>query len=373
LKGAIFDFDGPIFPGRKAAREALEATYDRFATDVGRPQQSMASAPLFPPKQMIAAAYAEFDLPRDRLGEIRAYYSEQLMRAERDLQVAPDVITLLEELSAKGHKLAILSGRRTASVTELLKRLGLLERFTAVCGSDSVSGNKLDPAAVPTIACRLGLETADLVLVGDSDTDYWAAQRASIPYYHVSWSGEPTSDAHVQANEVTSSVADLSAILNSNETLFPYVKSALPAPLVEAIRLREFSFFAGAGVSVPSGLGGWADHYLPLLRNLGAGSLVGDHTLPEMTQLLSTDPANASTLFDQFRESFRLSTRRANPYRRVGRGGAYRPASARSLKRLVQFSRKPLSYVGRADWRRVGSYSRDEVDQPHEAEVCDEA
>jgi hypothetical protein len=40
---------------------------------------------------------------------------------------------------------------------------------------------------------------------------------------------------------------------------------------------------------------------------------------------------------------------------RVGRGGAYRPASARSLKRLVQFSRKPLSYVGRADWRRLDS------------------
>jgi phosphoglycolate phosphatase-like HAD superfamily hydrolase len=233
---------------------------------------------------MIAAAYAEFDLPRDRLGEIRAYYSEQLMRAERDLQVAPDVITLLEELSVKGHKLAILSGRRTASVTELLKLLGLLERFTAVCGSDSVSGNKLDPATVPTIVCHFGLETADLVLVGDSDTDYWAAQRASIPYYHVSWSGEPTSDAHVQTNEVASSVADLSAILNSNEALFPYIRSALPTPLVEAIRLREFSFFAGAGVSVPSGLGGWADHYLPLLRNLGAGSLVGDHTLPEMTQ-----------------------------------------------------------------------------------------
>src|SRR5215472_16166007 len=39
---------------------------------------------------------------------------------------------------------------------------------------------------------------------------------------------------------------------------------------------------------------------------------------------------------------------------RVGRGGADRPASARSLKRLVQFSRKPLSYVGRANWRRLG-------------------
>jgi hypothetical protein len=30
------------------------------------------------------------------------------------------------------------------------------------------------------------------------------------------------------------------------------------------------------------------------------------------------------------------------------------PASARSLKRLVQFSRKPLSYVGCAGLRRLG-------------------
>ena len=53
-----------------------------------------------------------------------------------------------------------------------------------------------------------------------------------------------------------------------------------------------------------------------------------------------------------------------------GRGGAYRPASARSLKRLVQFSRKPLSYVGRADWRKVAvDTPGTRLDQPHEAEV----
>ena len=50
-----------------------------------------------------------------------------------------------------------------------------------------------------------------------------------------------------------------------------------------------------------------------------------------------------------------------------------RPASARSLKRLVQFSRKPLSCVG-AGWRRwEHSYARHEADQTHEPEVCDQA
>jgi phosphoglycolate phosphatase-like HAD superfamily hydrolase len=104
VKAAIFDFDGPIFPGRRAACAALDATYDRFAASVGRPQQSMAAAPLFAPKQMIAAAYAEFDLSHDRLDEIRAYYSEQLTLAERELVVAPDMITLLDELLARGPK-----------------------------------------------------------------------------------------------------------------------------------------------------------------------------------------------------------------------------------------------------------------------------
>ncbi len=314
MKAAIFDFDGPIFPGRKAAWAALSATYDQFATSVGRPRQSMASAPLFAPTQMIAAAYTEFEPSRDRLNEIRAYYAEQLTRAERELIVEPDVMKLLDELLARGRKLAILSGRATTEVIELLKHLGLFERFAVISGSDDAPAHKLDPATIPMIASRLGLEPRDLVLVGDSDADYWAARKAGIPYYHVTWTGEPTGEAHAHANAIASSVADLSAILKSDEPLGPHASGALPAPLLEAIRLRELSFFAGAGVSVPSGVGGWGEHYLPLLRNFGVGSLVENHTLPETVQLLSTDPAVASALFDRFRDSFRLPNKQANAY-----------------------------------------------------------
>jgi hypothetical protein len=56
MNGIIFDFDGPIYAGRKAAFGALDATYNQFEASIGRPRQSMANAPLFPPNQMIGAA-----------------------------------------------------------------------------------------------------------------------------------------------------------------------------------------------------------------------------------------------------------------------------------------------------------------------------
>ena len=75
----------------------------------------MANAPLFPPNQMIGAAYPEFELAPERLLKVREHYSVQLKEAERQLEVSRDVITLLDELRGRAFKLAILSGRTTAT------------------------------------------------------------------------------------------------------------------------------------------------------------------------------------------------------------------------------------------------------------------
>jgi phosphoglycolate phosphatase-like HAD superfamily hydrolase len=314
VKAVIFDFDGPIFDGRKAAQTALSVTYEEFATSVGRPRQTLASAPLFAPPQMIAAAYAEFDLPREKLDEIRKFYVGQLIRTEHESIVPSSVIGLLDGLLSCGRKLAILSGRTTDNVTELLKYLGLFDRFAAIFGSDGSQTYKLDPKTVPEIAARLGLQARDLLLVGDSDIDYRAAQTASIPYYHAAWTGEPTGEAHLHADAIASSVADLALVLDGAEPLGTTASAALPESLLDAVRLGEFSVFAGAGASVPSGIGGWGDHYLPILRNFCTQSLIETHTFPETVQLVSSEPSDASALFDRFRDSFRPPDKRANVY-----------------------------------------------------------
>ncbi len=316
MKGVVFDFDGPLFPGRKAARTALHATYDHFAQLVGRPRQTMTTAPLYPPSCMIDAAYAEFDLPRDRLSEIRAYYSEQVRSAERALAVAVDaeVVRLLDGLVARGCRLAVLTSRSNTNVNELLKHLGLSNRFKLVVGSNGDPNEKLDPAMFPKIAKQLSLQVGDLVLVGDSDTDCNAAQTAGIPYFHVAWSGEPTSDAQTRATAVANSVGDLEAIFSDDKPLETYRETVLPPQLVDAIRAGAHSFFAGAGASVPSGIGDWATHYLPLLRSLGAGSLLGPYSLPQILQLLCTSLQDESRIFDAFRNSFRLPGKKPNAY-----------------------------------------------------------
>ena len=131
----------------------------------------------------------------------------------------------------------------------------------------------------------------------------------------MAWSGEPTSKAHIRATAVANSVGDLEAIFSDDKPLETYLPTVLPSQLLEAIQAEAVSFFAGAGVSVPSGIGGWTDHYVPLLRKLGAGALLGGaYPLPEILQLLCTSPQDESRIFDGFRDSFRMSGKKANVY-----------------------------------------------------------
>src|SRR5206468_7855285 len=133
--------------------------------------------------------------------------------------------------------------------------------------------------------------------------------------YHVAWSEEPASVAHARANAVATSVAELSTLLQEDEPLSSHSSATLPAQLLQAIPLQELSFYAGAGVSVPSGVGSWAGHYLPVLQqHFPLSSLLGDRPFPETLQLLATDQAAAFQLFQQFRTSFRLPDKRANAY-----------------------------------------------------------
>ncbi len=66
-------------------------------------------------------------------------------------------------------------------------------------------------------------------------------------------------------------------------------------------------------MSVPSGIGGWDAHYVPLLRDLDAGPYLADHDLPEILQLFASDELRARSIFDVFRHSF-YNKGEPNPY-----------------------------------------------------------
>lgn len=310
-RAIVFDFDGPIFDGRGAARRALARTHEVHPA----PAAPHHAFPLARPAQVIAFLYAEAALAPERLAEICAHYSAALEDEESRLDVSDTVRSMLAELRDTGLRLAILSSRREAELRHHLDRLGLADRFDAVAGRDSLGLAKPDPGALVALAAKLKVEPSEIVLVGDSDADFATADGAGAVYYHAAWTGEPCAVAATHPNTVVvPDAAECRTLLTTRDTAGTTARRSLPADLEQALRDGALSFYAGAGVSVPSGLGGWMGHYLPRLVALGGRSLTDGMELPDCLQLLASSPSGAKAVFDAFRKSFTRPDIQPNAY-----------------------------------------------------------
>jgi phosphoglycolate phosphatase len=93
--------------------------------------------------------------------------------------VYPNLLTLLDNLKASGHKLAVCTNKPEAPARTILQMLEIEHYFDVVVGGDTLAVKKPDP--VPLFECLklMGVETC--LYVGDSDVDAQTADRAKMP------------------------------------------------------------------------------------------------------------------------------------------------------------------------------------------------
>jgi phosphoglycolate phosphatase-like HAD superfamily hydrolase len=309
MRAILFDFDGPIFNGRSALEKALRETMEKYKDRFGMPAFNPVATFLYSPRQIIALAYAEFKLSSSDLDEIRAFYEQKLKIVERQTSIDPAIAEFLKRLRDRGMKCFIISSRSQDNLVDIVTQIGLLHSFDKIFGHSEEWPSKL--AVIEHLAGQIDCETSDFVMIGDSDQDFEAARDAKAVYYHAAWGGEPTRRAHLLADATLTTLQDLIAIFSDEG--WPAPIGQFPHELKTAIERRQFSVFAGAGISVPSGVGGWDSHYVPLLRELDAGPMLQEYDLPELLQLLASDTQRATAVFDRFRNSFR-KIRRPNSY-----------------------------------------------------------
>ena len=96
-------------------------------------------------------------------------------------------VQALDELQAKGARLAICTNKRTDLSLALLRALGLADRFAAIVGADAAPAPKPDPRHLTTAIERAGGRTDRAVMVGDSASDARAARNAGVPLVLVSF------------------------------------------------------------------------------------------------------------------------------------------------------------------------------------------
>jgi phosphoglycolate phosphatase-like HAD superfamily hydrolase len=134
--GLIFDFDGPLFDGRSAARKALEHTIEHFSSEIGRPIMSFETLPLLDTLQMVGLVYSHIGPSSNTLRRIRAFYKKELTAIETKVRLTPAVAKALHYAVNHGISLGVFSGRRKADVKFLLTQLGCVASFDVIVGCD---------------------------------------------------------------------------------------------------------------------------------------------------------------------------------------------------------------------------------------------
>ncbi|MDQ0347936.1 HAD-IA family hydrolase [Ancylobacter vacuolatus] len=93
----------------------------------------------------------------------------------------PGLLDALDELSARGHVLAVCTNKLEYLSRLLLDRLNLTDRFAVIAGSDTFPVYKPDAGHLLGTVERAGGQPGRAIMVGDSMTDVLTAKNARIP------------------------------------------------------------------------------------------------------------------------------------------------------------------------------------------------
>lgn len=108
--------------------------------------------------------------------------------------VYPGVLAGLDELQARGWRLACLTNKPLSFARPLLQAKGLEGYFSEVFGGDSFERKKPHPLPLQKTCAALRSEPARTLMVGDSSNDAQAARAAGCPVVLVTYGynhGEP--------------------------------------------------------------------------------------------------------------------------------------------------------------------------------------
>ena len=82
-----------------------------------------------------------------------------------------DLVAYLDTLQARGIRAGIATSDNYASAMATVEHLGITEKFDFICGYDSGHGTKPGPGMVLAFCRQLGLEPAEVAMVGDNTHD----------------------------------------------------------------------------------------------------------------------------------------------------------------------------------------------------------
>ena len=179
----VFDWDGTLFDSAAVIAECIQ----QAARDMALPVPDRRTA-----SHVIGLGlhdslrHAMPSLPPERYADFLARYRSHYLEREDSLALFEGIEGMLATLKARGHRLAVATGKPRRGLDRALASSRLGELFDASrCGDETRP--KPDPLMLLELMEELALEAPDLLMVGDTSHDLEMARNAGVDALAVSY------------------------------------------------------------------------------------------------------------------------------------------------------------------------------------------
>jgi len=202
----VFDWDGTLVDSTAAIARAILGAADDIGTPV--PDRSLASHVIGLGLAQALARVVPY-LPPERIGDFAARYRAHYQGSEEQIRLFDGAIELLDTLRSRGVRLAIATGKTRAGLDRALKSAGLQGHFSSVRCADQTHP-KPHPAMLQELAQELGVDRANMLMIGDTSHDLQMAASAGVAAVAVAYGAHPRAELErLQALAVFDSLAAL--------------------------------------------------------------------------------------------------------------------------------------------------------------------
>ena len=183
----VFDWDGTLADSAAIIVEALQ----RSCADLGLPVPAEAAARyviglgLDDALRHVAPSLARQDYPK-----LSARYRAHYLHRDPEIPLFAGAESMLEALGARGHLLAVATGKSRRGLDRALQQAGVERHFVATRCADE-GRPKPDPDMLLHLMERLGAKPAETLMIGDTTHDLLLAANAGVDAVAVAYGAHP--------------------------------------------------------------------------------------------------------------------------------------------------------------------------------------
>jgi phosphoglycolate phosphatase len=179
----VFDWDGTLFDSTALITRCIQAA----CVDVGVPRPSDEQASYVIGMGLIEALqHAAPGLARERYPELGARYRHHYLARQHELMLFDGTLTMLEALKARGHLLAVATGKSRRGLDDALNSSALRGLFDATRTADETA-SKPDPRMLHELMNDLVVGPERTLMIGDTTHDLQLALNAGVASIGVSY------------------------------------------------------------------------------------------------------------------------------------------------------------------------------------------